>query len=135
MRTSKYINLILASVTTMIFMASSQLNAQSTVISTSGTVNKLDETVYTVYIPNSFTPNSDGINDKFMVFSDQLKRISIKIYDQMGQEVFSTIEMGQGWDGKHHNREMHQDTYLYRIEAEFVNGYSEVLVGPLSLIR
>lgn len=113
------------------------LNAQSTVISSvAGAEIPGDENVYTVYIPNSFTPNADGINDEFMVFSEQLKRVNIKIYDQMGQEVYNTSEIGKGWNGKNlRQKDMHQDTYLYRIEAEYTNGGSEILVGPVCLIR
>jgi len=113
------------------------LNAQSTVISSvAGVEIPGDETVYTVYVPNSFTPNADGVNDEFNVYSEQLKRVNIKIYDQMGQEVYNTSEMGKGWNGKNlRQKDMHQDTYLYRIEAEYTNGGSEVLVGPICLIR
>jgi gliding motility-associated-like protein len=123
------LTLLLAGIT------STGLSAQSTVISSQAPVHKWDETVYTVYIPNSFTPNADGVNDQFTVYSEQLKRINLKIYDQGGQEVYNTSELGQGWNGQFHNRELHQDTYLYRVEAEYTNGYSEVMVGPLTLIR
>lgn len=128
---------VLTAAVTSILIILIQVNtsAQSTVVSHSGAISTADPTFYTVYIPNSFTPNADGMNDQFMVYSEQLKRINLKVYDQQGQEVYNTSEIGQGWDGKHQNLELHQDTYLYRIEAEYVNGYSETLVGPLNLIR
>jgi gliding motility-associated-like protein len=139
MRTKNIKNYWVTGISTVILFVLSMVNVigQSTVMSSSGSgiTAATDETIYTVYVPNSFTPNSDGVNDQFMVYSEQLKRINLKVYDQQGQEVYNTSEIGQGWDGKHHDREMHQDTYLYRIEAEYVNGYSETLVGPLNLIR
>lgn len=93
------------------------------------------EDYYTVFIPNCFTPNEDGLNDRFIVGSDLVKRISLRIYDKTGEEVFATIEMAQGWDGKHHGREMKQDSYLYRVEVDYMNGTNEVIVGQVSLMR
>ncbi len=115
----------------------STLYSQSTIVSSiPGEKYPGDENVYTVYIPNSFTPNADGVNDEFMVFSEQLKRFNMRIYDQTGQEIYSTSIIGQGWNGKNlRQKEMYQDTFLYRIEAEYTNGGSEVMVGPVSLIR
>jgi gliding motility-associated-like protein len=94
-----------------------------------------DETVYTLFIPNAFTPNGDGHNDEFLVSSSLLKRISMRIYDKSGEEVFATIDLTQGWNGKHYGRELKQDTYLYRIEASFMNGTDEIFVGQLNLMR
>jgi gliding motility-associated-like protein len=137
MQPRKVFNYALTGFFTLVLMSwgISHGSAQSTLISSTGSIAAVDPTVYTVYIPNSFTPNADGVNDRFTIYSEQLKRINLKIYDQTGQEVFNTSEMDTGWDGNHHNREMHQDTYLYRIEAEYINGYTETLVGPLNLIR
>lgn len=88
-----------------------------------------------VFIPNCFTPNGDGKNDVFMVFSDQIKRISLRIFDSKGVEIFSTIQMDKGWDGKYYNREMGQDVYLYRIEVGYLDGEEEIIVGQLNLMR
>lgn len=91
--------------------------------------------LYTLFIPNCFTPNNDGLNDKFMVGSDLVKRLSLRIYDKMGEEVFATIQMDQGWDGKFHGRELKQDAYLYRVEVDYMNGTNEVIVGQVNLMR
>ncbi len=94
-----------------------------------------DETLYTLFIPNCFTPNADGTNDKFIVASDLLKRISLRIYDKTGEEVFATIDMNQGWNGEYRGKELKQDAYLYRIEATYMNGEDEVIVGQVNLMR
>jgi len=93
------------------------------------------EDYYTVFIPNCFTPNNDGLNDKFLVGSDLVKRISLRIYDKTGEEVFATIDMAQGWDGKYHGRELMQDAYLYRVEVDYMNGTNETIVGQINLMR
>jgi gliding motility-associated-like protein len=56
-------------------------------------------------IPNVFTPNEDGINDKFMVDKTSLRYISVKIYSRSGIKVFDFYGEGKilkewdGWDG------------------------------------
>jgi gliding motility-associated-like protein len=56
-------------------------------------------------IPNVFTPNEDGINDKFMVDKTSLRYISVKIYSRNGIKVYDFYGEGQmlkewdGWDG------------------------------------
>jgi len=64
-----------------------------------------------------------------------VKRISLRIYDKTGEEIFATIDMAQGWDGKHHGRELMQDSYLYRVEVDYMNGSNEILVGQINLMR
>lgn len=88
-----------------------------------------------IYFPNSFTPNGDGKNDEFMVSSEIIKRFSLRIFDEKGNEVFATTFLDNGWDGKYHGKEMKQSVYLYRIEATLENDQDKVMVGHLNLIR
>ncbi len=56
---------------------------------------------YNFYIPNSFTPNGDGLNDIFKVeaIGVDLNNFDMKVYDRWGQEVFATTDLASGWDG------------------------------------
>jgi gliding motility-associated-like protein len=142
MRPTLFASLLFILGTMGFFITSSQAVAQSSISHSnagfSNSQNKLgpdEEIIYTLFIPNAFTPNGDGHNDEFIVSSSLLKRISMRIYDKSGEEVFATIDMTQGWNGKHYGRELKQDTYLYRIEASFLNGEDEVFVGQLNLMR
>ena len=89
----------------------------------------------TLFIPNTFTPNGDGKNDEFIITSEYVKRFSMRIFDDKGEEVFASSFMNQGWDGTHYGREMKQTVYLYRIETTYANDFHEVIVGHLNLIR
>ena len=88
-----------------------------------------------LFIPNTFTPNGDGKNDEFIITSEFVKRFSMRIFDDKGEEVFASSFMNQGWDGTHYGREMKQTVYLYRIETTYSNDFQEVIVGHLNLIR
>jgi gliding motility-associated-like protein len=52
-----------------------------------------------LYIPNSFTPNGDGINDKYLVYIKNPLNFSLKIYDRWGGIVFETNDPTKSWDG------------------------------------
>lgn len=54
-----------------------------------------------VYFPSGFTPNGDGLNEKFGPIGNiaALKNYSMKVFDRWGNTVFSTIDPYIKWDG------------------------------------
>jgi gliding motility-associated-like protein len=56
---------------------------------------------FVIHIPNSFTPNNDGINDVFKPLGVRIDidRYKFQIYDRWGKKVFETTDYNQGWDG------------------------------------
>ncbi len=82
-----------------------------------------------IYIPNSFTPNADGLNDIFKpVFSPygvDTKHYSMEIFDRWGHLVFETTDIQAGWDGSLRNKgdePLKQETYVYRISYKDKEG-------------
>ena len=51
-----------------------------------------------IFMPNAFTPNSDGINDISRPLMVNIAAIQFSIYDNNSNEVFSTSTLGQGWN-------------------------------------
>lgn len=98
-----------------------------------------------VYIPNIFSPNGDGINDKFQVFTGQgVTQINfVKIYDRWGELVFeepgapfpSTPDGTSGWDGRFGGDTMNPATFLYLVEVEFFDGQVLLYRGDVTIIR
>jgi gliding motility-associated-like protein len=52
-----------------------------------------------IYVPNTFTPNGDGINDVFKPVGRDIVSYEISVFNRFGQLVFSTNDMGEYWDG------------------------------------
>ncbi len=50
-----------------------------------------------IFMPNAFTPNSDGLNDIIKPYTLNIASIKFVIYDESYTEVFSTSQLGQGW--------------------------------------
>ncbi len=96
-----------------------------------------------VYIPNIFSPNGDGINDNFSVYTGPgVSRISfVRLYDRWGELIHEVLEPtpspdGTGsWDGTFKGDEMNPAVFLYLIEVEFLDGKVLLYRGDIALIR
>jgi gliding motility-associated-like protein len=78
-----------------------------------------------LHIPNVFTPNDDGYNDRFKVEAKSLKFISVEVFSQSGLKVYGFSGEGDrlkdwtGWDGKINNTSINASpgVYFYIIRA------------------
>ncbi len=90
-------------------------------------------------VPNSFTPNGDGINDYFLPRQDLSRGVTsyrMSIYNRWGQLIFETRSIdGRGWDGRFNGQEQPQGVYVYLIEVGFANNTGEQYTGNLTLLR
>ncbi len=87
-----------------------------------------------IFIPNAFTPNNDGRNDKFEAITDYGYRInSMYIFNRWGQIVYD----GQAgiWDGNFGGSACEIGTYFYKIEFGCIIGGITERVGDVMLIR
>lgn len=95
-----------------------------------------------VFIPNAFTPNGDGLNDIFMVYSRggvaRIKRMMV--FDRWGELLFENSNgrpnfQGFGWDGSFRGKPMNTGVYVYMVEVEYLDGQVELLKGDVTLMR
>lgn len=96
----------------------------------------------TLYIPNAFSPDGDGINDRFSVYTNpHVKKINnISIFDRWGNLVFYQEEMTpnnstEGWDGTFKSKPMDPAVYVYYLEAEMFDGSQWPFKGEIHLVR
>ena len=52
-----------------------------------------------VFIPNGFTPNDDGLNDRLEVKGNYIEEMHLIIYNRWGEKVFESRSQNEGWDG------------------------------------
>lgn len=88
-----------------------------------------------VEAPNVFTPDGDGINDKFMVAYQSVKGFKMVIVNRWGRKVFQTTNPADYWDGKIGGRKAAAGVYFYYIDAEGFNGKHEKYNAPIHLFR
>jgi gliding motility-associated-like protein len=69
-----------------------------------------------LYIPNSFTPNSDGLNDGFKpVYYCDLQEYELKVFDRWGHLIFESHDIEDSWNGKNKNGLIEQGVYTYLV--------------------
>lgn len=94
---------------------------------------------HTLYIPEAFTPNGDGLNDTFLVRGTHLKNVRLRIFDRWGEIIYASgtgtdIEQLNGWDGNYRGTLCPDGVYLYLIYYEEPGGSGRVRHGRLLLI-
>lgn len=85
--------------------------------------------------PNAFSPNGDGQNDVFHLFSDcEIEINYFRIYNRWGQMLFETNGITVGWDGTCQNIEQPIGTYVYVVGYNNLNG-EQIEKGDITLLR
>jgi gliding motility-associated-like protein len=88
-----------------------------------------------IYIPNSFTPNSDGLNDEFKVYGDGISIIKMAIYDRWGKEVYFKEAEDAMWDGTYNGEVCEEGAYVYRFLYRALSGQKIYKMGSLTLLK
>ncbi|HZV43143.1 MAG TPA: gliding motility-associated C-terminal domain-containing protein, partial [Saprospiraceae bacterium] len=95
-----------------------------------------------IYIPNVFSPNGDGINDRLLISaaSDVEEIESMEIFDRWGNLVFAAKNFLPGdptnsWDGKRDGVTLNPAVFAYKMMARFKDGRREVRNGDITLVR
>ncbi|MEI7983721.1 MAG: gliding motility-associated C-terminal domain-containing protein, partial [Bacteroidota bacterium] len=84
-------------------------------------------------IPNAFTPNGDGFNDRFRVEGfEQNENVLLQIYNRWGKLIFETHNLDQGWDGTNADGSLITGAYVWIIR--FVSGTDHILKGTVTVI-
>ncbi len=92
----------------------------------------------TLYVPNTFSPNGDGVNDVFKAEGDGVTKFEMMVYDRWGQMVFYSTDINKGWDGKiNGGSEVSMiDTYVYVINVTaFTNKHDYTYRGTVNLMK
>jgi len=95
---------------------------------------------YAIYMPNVFTPNSDGVNDRFSFYADGTENISVRIFNRWGAEVYYNPNQqpnvpNDGWDGMYNSKEAQQGAYMYLINVVYANNEERQETGTITLVR
>ncbi|RXF67056.1 PKD-like domain-containing protein [Arcticibacter tournemirensis] len=86
-----------------------------------------------IKIPNTFTPNNDGVNDVFNIRElDDYPGVSVTIFNRYGSKLFSSQGYDSPWDGTHNGNPVPTGVYYYVIDIPV---YNKTLSGYITVIK
>lgn len=92
-----------------------------------------------VIVAGGFSPNNDGIDDTWIVERPFGTKISVKVFNRWGNEIYKNFDYQNDWRGKGISNFLGQDvqdgTYFYIVEATDINGVITKFNGPLTIVR
>lgn len=88
---------------------------------------------YKVFTPTAFSPNDDGVNDRFTIVGgeDLLEVVELRVYDRWGNFLSS----GKDWDGRRGSEPMPPGIYVYSASVRMEDGEERSLKGSVLLAR
>jgi len=94
--------------------------------------------VFTLYVPNAFTPDGDGLNDVFRPLSVGIDNegYHFMIFNRWGEMVFESFDVNHGWDGKTFSGEKAYDgVYTWLLRYNAIESYDQKRTGTVTLLR
>ena len=95
-----------------------------------------------VFIPNTFTPNGDGHNDRFYVSGKGIGSVlRLSVYNRWGELMFETHntnanDPAAGWDGTYKGVVLEPDVFVYIVQVTCeLGGQPYNFKGDISLVR
>jgi gliding motility-associated-like protein len=81
--------------------------------------------LFTFFIPNSFSPDGDNINDIFIPKGTNVDedRYMMRIYDRWGKLVFENTDINEGWDGSINGLSMHEEEMISNVYSYYFHVY------------
>jgi gliding motility-associated-like protein len=88
----------------------------------------------TIFIPNSFTPNNDALNDRWIIYSEIIQNYELWIYNRFGESVFYSNDIQKSWDGLYKEKECNEGTYVWKLKFSCGEAI-QIKTGIVKLIR
>lgn len=87
------------------------------------------------YMPNSFTPNGDGLNDLFGLVGDSYRGYVLRIYNRWGQEIHNGVHYNaEAWDGTVNGQLVPRGLYLWKVEVLPIAGMNKLMEGTVMVL-
>ncbi len=87
------------------------------------------------FIPDAFSPNGDGNNDKLFVRGNNIQELYFAVYDRWGEKVFETTDKNNGWDGTYKGNQLSGAVFVYYCKGKYTDGLEFKQKGDVTLVR
>ncbi|MDG1734313.1 MAG: choice-of-anchor L domain-containing protein [Crocinitomicaceae bacterium] len=91
---------------------------------------------YFVYLPNTFIPDGDRVNEVFSASLIGVQSIEIEIFNRWGQLIFSSTDLDFEWDGTYKGRRVQNGTYLWKLRVLPLDKVDkELFTGHVNILK
>lgn len=93
---------------------------------------------YCINVMNAFTPNGDGMNDRWLVVNNGgicTRQISVAVYNRYGGLVYKNDQYNNDWSGLYKGKPVPDGTYYYVVTYQLLTGSYIKLKGDVTILR
>ena len=92
--------------------------------------------VSNIFIPNTFTPDQDGVNDEFFFVGEGIVEDDFEFYvfNRWGEKIYYTQKFNP-WDGSYKGKLLEQGVYVYKFYVKDINNVTATYIGRVTLLK
>jgi gliding motility-associated-like protein len=115
------------------------LNEDSCIVSDTVRVEVLNQP--SSFMPTAFTPNEDGLNDRFVFDILGAESAEVKVFDRWGNLLYNNPAQKNGldnldsWDGTFKGDKVEYETYVYMLKVKYFDGAVKDITGTIAIMR
>ena len=88
-----------------------------------------------IFLPNTFTPNGDGINDELELLGKYVEKMNLQIFNRWGELVFEANDQSETWDGSYKGNENWPEVFVYTLYVKCIDGQEYKSKGDITLVK
>ncbi len=88
-----------------------------------------------IAVPNSFSPDDNGVNDVLYVKGPGIVTMTFRVFDRYGRKLYETSSQDEGWDGTFNGRKLPPATFMWTVEYSLIGGLTNVKSGTVTLVK
>ncbi len=89
----------------------------------------------TIYLPNAFSPNGDGLNDQYTFEIQGFRQVHIQIFDRWGRLMVESFDLDFSWDGTLNGQSVQEGVYVITIEGLLGDNQIIKRTGTITLLK
>jgi gliding motility-associated-like protein len=90
---------------------------------------------FSLFVPNVFTPNGDGVNDTFQPKGYGIVKYNLQVFDRWGEKLFETNDFTKGWDGTVKTKTGKDEAFIWKIIVNNAQGKIKEYTGHVVLMK
>jgi gliding motility-associated-like protein len=87
-----------------------------------------------LYMPNTFTPNGDGLNENYGAICQGVESFKMRIYNRWGELMFQSNSLDEKWDGRFKGELVSTGVFVYEVEAKGIAGGAVYKHGTITVV-